>query len=38
MKKVYSSRELIRMLKEDDWELDRVRGDHHQFKHPIKKV
>lgn len=37
MKKTYSSRELIQMLKESGWELSRVRGSHHQFKHPVKK-
>lgn len=25
------------MLKNDGWFLDRVRGSHHQFKHPNKK-
>jgi len=29
-----SSRKLIQMLKKDGWELDRVKGDHHIFKHP----
>lgn len=37
MGKTYSSRELFKMLKEDGWELTRVKGDHHQFKHPSKK-
>lgn len=37
MKKAYSSKEIIDMLKENGWELIRVKGDHHQFKHPIKK-
>jgi predicted RNA binding protein YcfA (HicA-like mRNA interferase family) len=37
MGKTYNSRELIKKLKEDGWELCRVRGDHHQFKHPNKK-
>ncbi|OGO95495.1 MAG: addiction module toxin, HicA family [Coxiella sp. RIFCSPHIGHO2_12_FULL_44_14] len=37
MKSTYSSRELIKMLKVDGWKLARVRGDHHQFKHPTKK-
>ena len=35
--KSYSSREVIQMLEADGWVLDRVRGSHHQFKHPIKK-
>ncbi|MGD9108196.1 MAG: type II toxin-antitoxin system HicA family toxin [Gammaproteobacteria bacterium] len=34
MSKTYSSRELIKRLKKDGWKLDRVRGDHYQFKHP----
>lgn len=33
----YSSREIVKMLKDDGWyEVDCV-GDHHQFKHPVKK-
>lgn len=35
--KTYHSRELIKKLKEDGWILDRVRGSHHQFKHPHKR-
>ncbi|MCB0186097.1 MAG: type II toxin-antitoxin system HicA family toxin [Caldilineaceae bacterium] len=31
-----SSREVIAKLKEDGWDLVRVRGSHHQYKHPIK--
>lgn len=26
----------MRMLQKDGWVLDRVRGDHHTFKHPSK--
>lgn len=37
MGNTYSSRELIKLLKTDGWKLERVRGDHHQFKHPAKK-
>lgn len=33
----YSSREVIKLLKEDGWYLHSVVGSHHQFKHPIKK-
>lgn len=29
-----NSRKLMQMLKRDRWELDRVKGDHHTFKHP----
>lgn len=32
-----NSRRLIRMLKDDGWDLVATRGDHHQFKHPEKK-
>ena len=32
-----NSRAVIRMLEEDGWVLDRTRGSHHHFKHPIKK-
>lgn len=37
MKKLYSSKEIIKMMKKDGWELVTVRGDHNQFKHPVKK-
>jgi predicted RNA binding protein YcfA (HicA-like mRNA interferase family) len=30
------SRAIIKMLKADGWKLDRVSGDHHVFKHPVK--
>lgn len=29
-------RELIRLLEEDGWQLNRTRGSHRQFKHPTK--
>ena len=35
--KSYSSREVIKMLKADGWYLFGCVGDHHQFKHPVKK-
>lgn len=35
--KSYSSTEVIALLKADGWQLVRVKGDHHQFKHPAKK-
>lgn len=35
--KSYSSSEVIAALKADGWYLKRVRGDHHQFKHGVKK-
>ncbi len=31
-----SSREIIELLKKDGWELSRVRGSHHHFKHQTK--
>jgi len=31
-----NSRDLIRELEADGWRLARVRGSHHQFKHPQK--
>ncbi len=37
MKKTYTSREIIKLLKDDGWTLHRVRGDHHQFKNQVKK-
>lgn len=30
------SSSLKRMLEKDGWVLDRVKGSHHQFKHPTK--
>lgn len=35
--KSYSSREVIKLLKEDGWYEVGCEGDHHQFKHPTKK-
>lgn len=31
-----NSRDVIKMLKKDGWELARTTGDHHHFKHPSK--
>jgi len=30
------SRELIRLLVADGWQLDRVRGSHHEYRHPYR--
>ena len=30
------SSDLIRRLEADGWTLDRVRGSHHVFRHPVK--
>ena len=35
--KSYSSREIIRKLNTDGWYEVGCDGDHHQFRHPIKK-
>ena len=35
--KSYSSREVIKRLKEDGWYEVNVVGSHHQYKHPTKK-
>lgn len=35
--KSYSSREIVRMLAEDGWQLVRVEGSHHMFRHNTKK-
>lgn len=35
--KSFSSSQIIAALEKDGWFLVRVRGDHHQFKHPTKK-
>jgi len=28
---------ILKLLKNDDWQLIRTRGSHRQFKHPVKK-
>ena len=35
--KGYSSREIIQMLTTDGWYECGCDGDHHQYKHPVKK-
>ncbi|MCI8964022.1 MAG: type II toxin-antitoxin system HicA family toxin [Eubacterium sp.] len=35
--KSYSSREVIKILKNDGWYEVACDGDHHQYKHPTKK-
>lgn len=35
--KSYSSREVLKILKKHGWQLDRIYGSHHQFKHPDKQ-
>lgn len=35
--KSYSSRKVMKMLKDDGWYEVACDGDHHQFKHPTKK-
>lgn len=36
MKKLYSSKEIIELMRKDGWKLVKVRGYHNQFKHPVK--
>jgi len=31
-----NSREIIRLLEDDGWKLDRVKGSHHQYVHDTK--
>ncbi|MDE5930056.1 MAG: type II toxin-antitoxin system HicA family toxin, partial [Muribaculaceae bacterium] len=33
----YKVKEVIKMLEEDGWHLITIKGDHRQYKHPIKK-
>ncbi len=33
----YKTKEVIKMLEEDGWILDRTKGSHKQFKHPNKR-
>ena len=35
--KSYSSREVIKILKDDGWEIQRIEGSHHHFVHKAKK-
>ncbi|MDO4280802.1 MAG: type II toxin-antitoxin system HicA family toxin [Peptococcaceae bacterium] len=35
--KSISSRQILKMLKADGWVEMRVRGSHHQLRHPVKK-
>ena len=35
--KAYKTREVIKLLEADGWFLYATRGDHRQFKHPVKK-
>jgi predicted RNA binding protein YcfA (HicA-like mRNA interferase family) len=30
-------REVIRLIEDDGWYLARTKGDHRQYKHPVKK-
>jgi predicted RNA binding protein YcfA (HicA-like mRNA interferase family) len=30
-------RDVLRRLREDGWYLDRTRGSHRQFRHPVKR-
>lgn len=32
-----SSKDLMKLLKQDGWYLDRIKGSHYHFKHPSKK-
>jgi predicted RNA binding protein YcfA (HicA-like mRNA interferase family) len=36
--RAYTSTEIIKILTQDGWELDRITADHHQFTHPVKKT
>jgi len=35
--KSYSSRDIIKVLEKDGWVETRCSGDHHIFRHPVKK-
>ena len=35
--KIWKVREIIKLIESDGWFLIKTRGDHRQFKHPIKK-
>lgn len=33
----YKTKEVIKMLEDDGWFIERMKGSHRQFKHPEKK-
>lgn len=35
--KNYSSKEIIKILKDDGWEIIRIEGSHHHFRHSNRK-
>lgn len=35
--KAYSSSEIIKILEADGWQLNKIEGSHHQFRHSVKK-
>ncbi|MDR1716327.1 MAG: type II toxin-antitoxin system HicA family toxin [Prevotella sp.] len=35
--KIWKVKEMIRFIESDGWFLVKTRGDHRQFKHPMKK-
>ena len=35
--KSYSSRDIIKMIKTEGWELVRIEGSHHIFRHKVRK-
>lgn len=36
MGQVFSSKQLIKLIKADGWELASINGDHHNYTHPTK--
>ncbi len=34
----HKAKEVMKLLQDDGWYLDRQRGSHRQFKHPVKKT
>jgi predicted RNA binding protein YcfA (HicA-like mRNA interferase family) len=30
-------RDIVRRLRQDGWYIDRIRGSHHHYKHPVKR-
>ncbi len=37
MEPTLNSKEIIKIIEADGWQLVRVTGSHHHFKHPVKK-
>ena len=37
MEDLVNSKDILKMIEADGWQLIRAKGSHHHFKHPVKK-